>query len=175
MTAPAAIKATFADFKLVRGRKVCQIILETPIEAADAALAALGGLPSSINERWVGVALLDPSIDVRPKIEQEPDTGTRGAMNVGLEHIEHEAAQKTKRRFADLPIAQRAALLCGREAFHKWLCEEMNYAVYTEDDATKALRNICGVSSRSALSSNAIAADNFEQVERDFNNWLNEP
>ena len=36
-----AIKATFSDFKLIKGRKVAQLIFEVPIEATDAALAAL--------------------------------------------------------------------------------------------------------------------------------------
>jgi hypothetical protein len=42
---PAAIQASFADFRLIKGRKQAQIILEIPIEGADAALAALGGIP----------------------------------------------------------------------------------------------------------------------------------
>ncbi len=37
------ICATFSDFRLVKGRKVCQLVCEVPLEQADAALAALGG------------------------------------------------------------------------------------------------------------------------------------
>jgi hypothetical protein len=42
---PAATQGTFSDFRLIKGRKVCQIVIEVPIEQADQALAALGGLP----------------------------------------------------------------------------------------------------------------------------------
>jgi hypothetical protein len=38
---PAAIKGTFSDFKLIKTRKLAQLIIEIPIELADSALAAL--------------------------------------------------------------------------------------------------------------------------------------
>ena len=43
----AAIKATFSDFKLIKTRKVAQLVMEIPVEQADAALKALGGLHQS--------------------------------------------------------------------------------------------------------------------------------
>ena len=52
------ICATFSDFRLVKGRKVCQLVCEVPLEQADAALAALGGLPNPHAERWVGIVPL---------------------------------------------------------------------------------------------------------------------
>jgi hypothetical protein len=58
MNEPSAIKATFADFKIVKTRKLAQLIFEIPIEQADSALAALGGIPRSDAERWVAIALL---------------------------------------------------------------------------------------------------------------------
>src|SRR3954467_8257198 len=58
---PAAIKATFGDFRLIRSRKVCQLCLEIPIEGADTALAALGGIPQPHSDRWVAVARLNGS------------------------------------------------------------------------------------------------------------------
>lgn len=53
-----AISATFSDFRIVKGRKVAQLIFETPLEAADEALRMLGGLPRPDAERWVGIAPL---------------------------------------------------------------------------------------------------------------------
>src|SRR4051794_33494293 len=56
---PAAIQGTFADFKLVKTRRTVQIVIEVPIEQADQALAALGGLPQPAEEKWVAVARIN--------------------------------------------------------------------------------------------------------------------
>jgi predicted metalloenzyme YecM len=52
MTDAAVTQGTFADFRLIKGRKVCQIVIEVPIEQADQALAALGGLPQPMQQRY---------------------------------------------------------------------------------------------------------------------------
>jgi hypothetical protein len=64
---PAAIQASFADFRLIKGRKQAQIILEIPIEGADAALAALGGIPQPQSDRWVAVARLNGASTINEK------------------------------------------------------------------------------------------------------------
>jgi hypothetical protein len=51
MSDVAAIKATFSDFRLIKGRKQAQLVLEVPIEQADNALAALGGIPQPHSDR----------------------------------------------------------------------------------------------------------------------------
>lgn len=42
MNAPAAIQGDFVDLRFVKGRKVCQIIIEIPIEAGASFVAAFG-------------------------------------------------------------------------------------------------------------------------------------
>jgi hypothetical protein len=59
MTDAAVTQGTFADFRLIKGRKVCQIVIEVPIEQADQALAALGGIPQPQSDHWVAVARLN--------------------------------------------------------------------------------------------------------------------
>jgi predicted metalloenzyme YecM len=67
MTDDAAVtQGTFADFRLIKGRKVCQIVIEVPIEQADQALAALGGLPQPATEAWVAIARLETKEKVTP-------------------------------------------------------------------------------------------------------------
>lgn len=61
-----AFQATFSDFRLVKGRKCCQLIFEVPIEGADQALAVLGGIPNPEHSIWVGIARIDPG---RPKLK----------------------------------------------------------------------------------------------------------
>lgn len=54
----AAFQGTFADFKIVKSRGVAQFTVETPLTSADAALAALGGVPRPDAEVWVAIARL---------------------------------------------------------------------------------------------------------------------
>jgi hypothetical protein len=56
---PAAIEASFSDFRIIKTRKQAQLIFEVPLEQADAALATLGGLPQPHAEQRVAVARLN--------------------------------------------------------------------------------------------------------------------
>lgn len=69
MTDRAAFTAEFADFKLIKGRKVVVICLEIPLEQADKALAVLGGIPNPAESRHVAVARLEtqPAKVEKPK------------------------------------------------------------------------------------------------------------
>lgn len=58
-----SFQATYADWKVIKTRKVIQIILEVPIEDEKRAYTALDGMPTSANEIWVGVARLHPPDD----------------------------------------------------------------------------------------------------------------
>jgi hypothetical protein len=106
MTA-AAFEATFSDFKIIRGRKVAQVVLEVPLEAADTALRVLGGVPRPDAECWVAVARLQRSgaqahepgnappaggTEGRSRPERVPDMGWRaeaatGAVRDGLRQL----------------------------------------------------------------------------------------
>lgn len=54
----AAIEAAYSDFKLIKGRKVVQLIFEVPLEKANEAFHVLGGMPNPTSEVWVAVARL---------------------------------------------------------------------------------------------------------------------
>lgn len=150
MAAATAFKATYSDLRFVKSRKVAQVMLELPIEEADAFVKAFG-TPNPASETWVGIARLDLSKAVAPKA-------------------------KEKRSFAELPIAQQAALLCNREAFWRFLCErEGHNFIPDESAAADTLRSICGVSSRSELSTNGRAAGIFQTLSHEFEDWLREP
>jgi hypothetical protein len=96
MNAPAAIQGTFSDFRTVKGRKVAQLVIEVPVEQADAALQALGGVPQPHDPKWVAVARLDPKAASKP------------------------AEPKERKAWADLPPSQQAAIRCGERDFQKF-------------------------------------------------------
>lgn len=87
-----AIRATFSDFKLVRSRKVAQLVMEVPLEDADAALTALGGIPKAATEQWVGIA-----------------------------PITAEAAAAPRKSWEQIPASQQAGIRCGDPEFRAWL------------------------------------------------------
>lgn len=57
MSANAVIAGTFSDFKIVKSRRAAQIIVEVPLERAEAAISILG-MPRPEAERWVAIAPL---------------------------------------------------------------------------------------------------------------------
>src|SRR6478672_479206 len=70
---PAAISAYFSDFRLVKGRKVAQLVFELAIEEADKALAVLGGVPNPAAETLVGLARLETKARGQVKPLFKPD------------------------------------------------------------------------------------------------------
>lgn len=96
MTTAAAFKATYSDWKLVKSRKVVQIVLEVPMESADAAYQLLGGMPNPAAETWVAVARINPEEAPKP-------------------------AQKEKRRWETLSVGEQAGIRCGESDFQRWL------------------------------------------------------
>lgn len=121
---PAAIQGSFADFKLVKTRKTAQIIIEVPIEQADQALAALGGLPQPATEAWVAIARLETKERVQP-IRQDTKLSLEAVMRCRdplfqryLEVSNEEEASETVRRTCGVP--SRAGLNTDPEAAQTW-------------------------------------------------------
>lgn len=133
-----AIQATFSDFKLVKSRKVAQLVMEVPIEQADHAVKALGGLPQFSSEQWVGIAPL-----------------------------KREAAEKERKSWGDLGPAQQAGIRCAETAFQAWVGVDPETPGASEKTAAW-VRGKCGVTSRSEFARNPEAAAKWAQIDRDF-------
>jgi hypothetical protein len=108
---PAAIRATFADFRLIKGRKQAQLVLEIPIEEADNALAVLGGIPQPQSDCWVAVARLNGVAKPEPKEKQKWDD-LKLSMQAGIR-----CEEKAFQRYFNVKDAESAAeavrLDCG--------------------------------------------------------------
>lgn len=68
MSDPAIIKATFSEWRMVKGRKVLQIICEVPLEAQAEVFGALGA-PMPDTDTWVAIARLRPEAVATPELE----------------------------------------------------------------------------------------------------------
>jgi hypothetical protein len=97
MTQPNVISGTYADLKFIKTRSVAQVVVEIPIEAADAFLK-LFGAPQPGQEVPVAIARL---------MKNAP------------------ADSKERKPFESLPLPQQVALRCNDARFQVFL-EEKN-------------------------------------------------
>jgi hypothetical protein len=147
----AAIQGDFVDLRFVKGRKVCQIVIETPIEAGGAIVSAFG--------------TPDPAITIPVVLAR---------MNGTLREVEPEKIESTKA----LPeqkggkLSRDAAFLCQTGSFHKFLIEHAFGDAKDIETATDILRNECGVQSRAELDHNQDAARRFREIKSNYDAWM---
>ena len=149
MTNGAAIfHATFSDFKLVKTRNTAQFIFEVPVEAADAAIAALGGLPRPNAECWVGIArLMEKPAGEAPK------------------------ATKEHKRFHELPLTQQACIRCGDESFRTFIQERYPSFWNLNPSIEGCVRTICLVDSRKEFDTSRSKGLNWIVLNKQFEAW----
>ncbi|MFG1462319.1 hypothetical protein V5F77_05410 [Xanthobacter sp. DSM 24535] len=153
MSSPAAIQATYSDLKIVKGRKVAQIICEIPLEQAEAFVAAFG-MPLGATETWVAIARLDLNAPASAPVAEKPSD-----------------AEKPRKRWEDLPLPQQAAIRCEEEAFRNFLGEK--YAVFNHaNSAAEYVRKYCGVNSRADIGGTTDSAREWKRLESYYQFWL---
>ena len=148
----AAIRAAYSDLKLVKTRKVVQLIFEVPIEEADHAYKVLGGYPRPDAETWVGIA---------PITEE---AATRAAPT----------ADKPSRRMSDLSRAQQAGILCNDERFQAFVASYYEWPPGDVGDAAELasfVRNFCKVTSRAQLDSEPDRGKMWDQLRAEYDAW----
>ena len=141
MTEHAVITGTFADFKIIKTRSTAQLIVELPIENADIALRALGGVPQSGKEVSVAVARLNV---------QEPRPEPKAARG---------------------SLAQQAAIQCNDAVFRKFIEERFSTEARTNIEAAAAVREICCVESRAEFDSDPAASQRWHEMNGSFAAW----
>lgn len=140
MTQPAAFRATYSDIRFVKTRKVCQVVLEIPLEQADSFLSAFG-TPNPAEEKWCAIARLTD----KPPQEAQPEPEHTGWHNLR-------------------PSAQ-AAIRCEDPLFWQFMM------VNTEEKVVAAVREACGVKSRSELDRRKDAQMLWEHIDGEFIEW----
>lgn len=146
MNAPAIIKATFSDYRRVRGRKVGQLVFEVPLEHLHTAIAGLGGEPSIENDTWVAIARLEDGKVIEPAEKWKPD-------------YQHPA--------------KACALLCQKETFWSFITER-GRRCENEADAAEYVRHQCGVNTRADFATNPVALRKWQALESAYLAWLPE-
>jgi hypothetical protein len=152
MSDAAAFKATYSDFRLVRSRKVVQLVFEVPLEKSADALACLGGMPNPAAETWCAIARLD--LD---KAEQ----------------FVPEIARPNK-------LAQLIGIRCNDKMFWQFLMNRYRVIFSTNahkssEIAAEFVRDFCKVESRADIQGNPEAALRWDLLESSFICWRDAP
>ncbi len=158
----AAFKATYSDWKLIKTRSVVQVVLEIPLEQADAAYQVLGGMPTPGAERWCAVARLNGNEPVEAAdpvpVSDKPDRPHRPRKPV--------AAEKR--------LAMEAGRMCADPIFRAFLRGHLSLEWPTpsrEEDAAETVRIVCGVSSRAEILPGSKAAEQWINLRGQFEAW----
>lgn len=157
----AAFQAAYTDWKLIRTRGVVQIVFELPVEKANEAYDALGGMPTPAAEVWCGIARLKPAMEVAK--EPRPPHAASTSPAAGGAH----------RSFHEMSPAQQAGLLCQESSFGLFL-SECHPTTWKEQDhyAPACVRALCGVSSRSQITNeNNI----WRSLVSEYRAWMRAP
>lgn len=155
----SAFEATFSDIKIVKSRRIAQFIFELPLEAVDAALETLGGVPRPDKEAWVGIARLD----LKKPVSEAPEAD--------------DVPVKERRSFYSLPLSQQAALRCNDADFWKFIghvCDVGTFEnISSPEGAASFVRIHCNVESRADLGLNS-AGRRWMNLNDKYEAWLRE-
>lgn len=152
----AAFKACYSEWRMIKTRATVQLVFEIPIEQADAAYQALGGMPIAAKEVWCGIARLKDKVShsASPGTSEERPGPATSFPSVPAKPVR---ADKPRRQFGEIAPAQQAGIFCNEVAFHKFLQEEFKAEWMRCDDyndqrrAANVVREICEVNSRSEI------------------------
>lgn len=168
MTEHAIIQGTYADLKLVRTRKVAQIIIEAPLERLPEIVAAFGA-PNPAAEVPVAVARLNETAGSEPVQGGEARLCDSEASRPAVSPPAHR--QRT--------LSQQAWLACNHTGFVAWLMQFQPEAwkeaseLETEDSQRAALviRSYCGVLTRGDLIEGTAAGERFRTLQAEYEFW----
>jgi hypothetical protein len=144
MSESAAILGDYVDLRFIKGRKVCQVVIEVPIEKGNDIVAAFGTPRPDIT---IPVALARLMPEGEQTVEKTP---------------------RVPRRWNELPATQQAAMRCQEPRFQAFMRER-----YAKDDAADGVRLHCGVSSRAQITDeNTTAMAAWRSLESEYQAWL---
>ncbi len=139
------IQGTYADFKIIKSRKVAQIIIEVPLEAAQNAITTFG-VPNPSIEQWVAVAALQTvSID-------NSDQPRRSAVSSAAMLCQSD-------KFAQFLVEEMGL---------------GEITVGDRDSVADGLRSVLGIQSRAELQNNDEALTAFNNLKGEYDAWLME-
>lgn len=158
---PAVISGSLVNMRNVGTHKSVALTVHVPEELAQQVIEVFGW-PTMASPVPVAIARLTPaSANGRPSGFGPENAGSTPA-----------AGTKDRRRFSELPPAQQAALKCQDEAFRRFMVDTGHSPSMDESDVAAAVRDACGINSRSVLNTNPSAAERWLTLLREFDVWM---
>jgi len=149
---PLVIQGMLVDVKNINAHKCVRLSIDVSAELGAEIVSAFGW-PTMVDPVNVVVARLNDAV-------AEP-----------VDAI----APKERRKLADLPEATQAALVCQREAFWRYLREELGYHCNSEPEAADVVRSFCLVASRADIAASPQALERWHRLLSAFLAWMAEP
>ena len=157
MTDAAIIQAEYVEWKMVKTRKVLQLIFEVPLEHQAMVQAALG---TPMPDASTPVAIARLNLSAAPT---EP---------VQIAHDNDDARDEDGK--PPRPLSQVSAILCNIVAFRRFIMEQYEGwdQIPTPDEAADWVREQCGVQSRRQFDTDDVAAANFKNIRSKYWAWM---
>ena len=184
--AEAVFQGTFAQVKPIAGRKVYQFIIEVPMERADAALKAMGGLPNPEESRWVAVARLvagppptaaAPLGPAKSVNNASPSPSLQAGTTIPQTEAQAEAATAAKTKSEAQRARERCVMLCKESAFDAWI--RLKRGPLTNGKTTEQIvRDALGCNSRADIETNPQVFQRWKQIDgayRDYQRYGDRP
>lgn len=165
MSEPRAVQGDYADFKLIKTRQVCQLVIEVPLEKA-AEVTRLLGFPKPGTGTRCAVALLNDGAKDLPAgtTPVSSETGPGGKLDTG-------PVGKPKQHWEDMLPSAQAATLCGDPTFWAYLAYISGAPVTDKVEADASLKARLGIGSKAVLNRHGETADAFDQLIGDYRAW----
>lgn len=168
MNAPAMFLGSYADLRFVKGRKVCQVVVELPIEEGQRFVAAFGA-PNPAAEVPVIVSRFVPPAERGPETEKNRRSDVE-------EHVEKASPSAPKRKWEELWPSQQAGIRCNEPAFWRFLAEWGRIPPVNDPvTAAEAVRAECQVASRVELDHPGPRQNTWYRLDAEYRAWLREP
>mgnify|MGYP001613672248 CR=1 FL=1 len=170
MSDQAAISGDYCDLRFVKGRKVAQIIIEIPIEAAGVFVQAFG-TPQPDKTVPVALARIHPprpvcTCDLPAGSEHLPGCPSAPTLKQQLAaSIEHEDT-KAKRSWSELSRAQQAGIAANELDFQRFL------SVGDADSAAQQIRFRCKVGSRREFDAHPTLGKRWDELYSQYRMWM---
>lgn len=176
MTA-AAFSACFADWKLIRGRKVVQLVFEVPLEKADEAYQVVGGMPDPSTSKWFAIAALTEEVQQpRPQNPANPAVDGASPQCPSCEGTEKWHATGCplahKKSWDEILPSQQAGILCNEPLFWNFLTKRNGKPIECVSEAATWVRQYCKVNTRADLTNQSPAAlAKWRELVVDYRLW----
>jgi hypothetical protein len=160
MAEPAAFRAVYADWKLVKTRGSVQIVFELPLEASGQAYDVLGGMPDPGKSVWCGIARLEVT---KEEANSKPSVTEEAAVS------KHPSARPPA------PLAKQIGFLCKTPKFQQFLSETYDEWYHlpgpSHECAAHIVRAYCGVKSRADILPGTEAEKLWKTLKGKFDAW----